>query len=598
MIGDANIRRNMTGLNMASRDTMKSAQVLPCDGLSSLDPALTQIRPESGICIVACITEMLLSGDDTGTVASCIESVCTVVKGLVVALCTSRPGLQVLVAPPLYRHRPFWYQRNLAQISGLFSCVFSNGVPRNLNLLPSFCSQDLMPDGIYLTPVSGLHYMMHLFDQAESVLTCLASSSDVQLGRVQEVCRQHDDRLVFLEQRHGRLDGRFDLKTAIDAEFSDFVMNRNEEDWFTLLGVVRINETDRRKWQQAVRRQVSEIIKLVLSVTKTRLDFSVLHVVNPIGRRTTGQTVLNVRLDSVSSSHRIREIYSGFFTKNAPVKLPSSLKGVSLRNKVTLNTRIRIRILRQMGLNYVEANGSGSSFKVKGYDSRPLLMTSPASGAGGDRPRTFNFIEAVRSLPGVFSDEKLMAIHQLVGAHHPGELQALFVVLRDDDRERIEHLIREKQRDRQRPQASVSFGVVSGVGSGMDTQSSALASLRLPPPPPPPSTPATAVVQPPSSTRTREESDSTREKRRRPSSSDGHDRDSKRSRDSKRNRSKKRRHRRSSSSSEDRHHGSKRSQGSRRGRGSRRRSSSSSSSSGSGSGSGSDSDSGSSSRER
>ena len=221
VIGDANVRRNMTGLNMASRDAMKTSQLISCDDLLSLDQALCAVRPESSVCIISAITNMLLAADDTGTIASSIESVLTSFKTKVVALCSSRPTLQVVVAPPLFRLRPMWYPKSLPQISGLFSTMLSNDVPQNLHLLASFCSQDLLPDGVYLSPVSGLHFVLHLFDQTENILRLVSSNSDSQIYHVRELCCQHDDRIVFLEKRHENLDDRVDFKVAADAEFKD-----------------------------------------------------------------------------------------------------------------------------------------------------------------------------------------------------------------------------------------------------------------------------------------------------------------------------------------------------------------------------------------
>ena len=129
IIGDANVTRNMTGLNVASRETMKNSQLLACDTLASLEGCLSQIRPESSVCIIAAITEMLICADSTGTVSSSIESVLSAFKAKISLVCSTRPSLQVVVSPPLYRNRPFWYQKNLPQISGLFSSVLSNGVP-------------------------------------------------------------------------------------------------------------------------------------------------------------------------------------------------------------------------------------------------------------------------------------------------------------------------------------------------------------------------------------------------------------------------------------------------------------------------------------
>ena len=564
IVGDANVRRNMTGLNIASREVMKTAQVVACDSLSTLDSALIEVRKESSVCIIACLTGMLLTGDDTGTVSSSVESVLIAFKSKIDAFIAARPTVQVAVAPHLYRHQPFWYQRSLPQITGLFSVVLSNDVHPNLSLLASFSSQDLLPDGIYLTPVSGLHYVLHLFDCTETALRLKASPPDAQAFTVQEVGRQHDDRLVFLEQRHARLDARFDFKFAADAEFRDWMTNRSDEDWCTVTGAARLSpDLLPREWQRAVKKQMTELFKLVLTVTKNNVRFTVLYVVNPIRNRTTGQTVLNVRLDSAETARRLREIYSGFFGASAPVKLPASLKGISVWNKVTLQTRIRLEIMRQLGRIYQESNGPGSSFKVKGYDPRPLLITTPSSRAGGARQRTFNFIDAVRNLPATFSEEGLIKIYKVIGEHHQGELQSMFVVLRDDDRAHVEHLVRESRKSRPgssfRPNpATTSPGVISGhfsgSGSGMEVSDHRLALLKLPPPPPPPlpsvdspSTESPAVRSGDVRPRDRDSGSSHHDdRRRRRSSSTDRERSSKRHRSKKRHRSSSGERRRSS----------------------------------------------------
>ena len=61
IIGDGNVRRNMTGLNVASRESMKSAQIIDYVGNTSIDVALQEVRPESTACIVAAITDLILS---------------------------------------------------------------------------------------------------------------------------------------------------------------------------------------------------------------------------------------------------------------------------------------------------------------------------------------------------------------------------------------------------------------------------------------------------------------------------------------------------------------------------------------------------------
>ena len=506
IIGDGNVRRNMTSLNIASRASMKSAQVIACSNLDSIDAALAEVRPESSVCVFAAVTELIIMAEDCGTVAATVDTALLAFKSKIEAFCKVKPDLHVVVSPPLYRHQPFWYQRHLPQIADFFSGILSDAKPENLHMMPSFNTQELNPDGVHLNPVSGLHFVLHLFDQAELIMQNLVSTPNAQLVRVQEACRRQDDRLTFIEQRHARLDRRADLRAASDAEFRDWVTNRNEEDWLTIQGAPRLSQKGRSEWQVAAKKQVTDIIKLVFNIHKVHLSFKVLYVKNPIPFRTTGQTILNVRMNSVEASERVRETYSGFFRKNSPIKLPGSLKGVSIHNKVTLDTRIRISILHALGSVYTETNPR-SRYKVRGFESRPLLMTIPAPDDTTSRVRVYNFIEAACNLNGGLSDESLMKIHQKIGTHHDGQLQTLFVILDDDQRERIESLLKERNargrekdhRDRSGGRkgprggegAVSTSGTVSGFGSGMEVSS----LLALPPPPPPLEAPGDSRVK-------------------------------------------------------------------------------------------------------
>ena len=392
---------------------------------------------------------------------------------------------QVFLAPPLYRSRPAWYQQNLTQVATRFSSIFSTEIPANLSLLPSFSSQDLLPDGVFLSPVSGLHYMLHIFDQTDTLLSSRELSGTAQFSQVKEAVRHHEDRMVFLESRSEQLQKRFSRKIAVDSEFDDWVTNRSEEDWLVVRGLPRLAKMTDREWQDAARRQVAEMIRLILKVNKVRdLEFTVLYVGNPLKHQKSGPTLYNVRLDSVYSSQRIRTIFSGFFRHGRPVDKPSSLKFVEVRNKVTLETKIRISILRQLGSIWKEAN-PGSDFKVKGFEPGPVLVTFPARGSS-DRPRTYNFVQAATTLNASFADEHLVRIFQNVKNHHQGNLRSLFLVIDDDDRERCLQLVQADQAKRQRGPSSsavTTSGFVSGSGAGMDVEA-LRASIRSPPPPP------------------------------------------------------------------------------------------------------------------
>ena len=95
VIGDMNIRRNMTELNIASRESMKNAQVIDCVSLVAFDEALSNIRKESSVLIVAAVTEFIMSIGDCGTVASTIDPVLSELTNKLCGFCLLRPNLQV-----------------------------------------------------------------------------------------------------------------------------------------------------------------------------------------------------------------------------------------------------------------------------------------------------------------------------------------------------------------------------------------------------------------------------------------------------------------------------------------------------------------------
>ena len=438
-----------------------------------------------------------------------------------------------------------------------FSAVLSSDAPPNLMLLPSFSSQDLCPDGVFLTPVAGLHYVLQLFDQTDKILQSATSGTDQQLVTVKESVRQYSDRVAYLENRHSGLQRQVDLKSAQDAEFSDWMVNRSEEDWLVVTGLPRLNNSN--DWQDNARRQVADIIKLVLHANRTNLNFKVLYVSNPHRFQPNRPPTYNVRMDSVHSSSCIRDLFSGFFRHNRPVSRPPPLKGVSIRNKITPDTKIRISILHQFGRVFTESN-NGSFYKVCGFVSRPTLITIPPKNST-TRQRTYTFMQAVTLLPATFSDEHLTQIFQVVSNQQPGKLQSLFVVLNDDDRDRCLELVRLKRASAQ-PQAShqppaqpvssasVHFGSFGGGGAGMDLQgTSVVEALCSPPPPPPPEPSAHPSADPSLSDQDSGDQGSRHHSPAPKDKSKGKDKDRDRSRSKKSSRGTRRRRRSSSSSS-------------------------------------------------
>ena len=95
IIGDANVRRNMTGLNVASREAMKTAQIVDCIHPSTFHTALQEVKPEATVLIVATLIEFIISNGFSGTIMSSIDPVLASFVTEICGYCAFRPSLQV-----------------------------------------------------------------------------------------------------------------------------------------------------------------------------------------------------------------------------------------------------------------------------------------------------------------------------------------------------------------------------------------------------------------------------------------------------------------------------------------------------------------------
>lgn len=95
IIGDSNVRRNMTGLNVASRESMKKAQVIDFNGVTPLSDALNVVKKETNVCIVAALTDSLVANGDCGTIFASIDPVLTDICHQLSSFCVAHPTMQV-----------------------------------------------------------------------------------------------------------------------------------------------------------------------------------------------------------------------------------------------------------------------------------------------------------------------------------------------------------------------------------------------------------------------------------------------------------------------------------------------------------------------
>ena len=177
VIGDSNVRRNMTSLNRCASPLMEGCQVISCKKVSNLADSLRSIRSSSDTCIVSCITNFLTdvsARSSSHRIESRIEPVLEEFRTALSEYCQSNPDMLVMVCPPMYRELPEWYHDNLSEIVLLFSKMLAPIRSRSFHLLPSFSGVDLEDDGVHLT--AGLKFVVHLFDASLDVVKSLTSS--------------------------------------------------------------------------------------------------------------------------------------------------------------------------------------------------------------------------------------------------------------------------------------------------------------------------------------------------------------------------------------------------------------------------------------
>ena len=462
VIGDSNVGRHLNKINCRSNPLMKSAQLLPCGHIEVLAEALGQLRAESNVCVLSCITNFFTSLKDASLspVSHRVEPILTEFCGVVFKACEELPDVSFLVSPPMYRTHPTWYRDGLAEIMTMFSSSLGKDRPPNLHLLPSFPTPSFESDGVHLTAYSGLEFVLHLFDSSQELLDDQALSSDEVTHKTRESNRTLEDRMMVIEQDHRRLVRSFESKTASDAELHDWRMNERWEDFFVIKGLALLPSTglSTKEWQERAIRDVQQVLSVVLG-----REGQVVFVQNATNKLRDTTATYHVQMASVSASKEIRDRFSGYF-KNGKKSLPPSLSKISIRNRVTQETHIRYSIFHLFGQRYTKAN-QGSSYKVIGYLPRPVLKIFPSATATDRRIQTYTFMEAIRVLPTNFSEPELEDLIERIPPKFIGKLRSLFVVLPDD-----------LARLRKKAQGRSASGATGATGASGATPSGASAS--------------------------------------------------------------------------------------------------------------------------
>ena len=179
IVGDSNVRNHMNQNNMRDRPLMSGAQVLQCGRLSLLSASLKSVRAESNVCVLSCVTNFLTStSSGSSSVSLRVEPTIFSFLTKLSEFAGSRPTVQFLICPLMYRLTPIWYREALPEVLQKFSDLLKNRPP-NCQMMPSFPTPSYEADGVHLTAYSGYEFVLHMFDSLATVLDRLEMPFEV-----------------------------------------------------------------------------------------------------------------------------------------------------------------------------------------------------------------------------------------------------------------------------------------------------------------------------------------------------------------------------------------------------------------------------------
>ena len=308
ILGDSNVIRNMTPFNCRDRPLMKNSQNIQVGRLDLLAESLRQVRVESNVVLLSCITNFLTSSSSDGSVSQRVEHLLAQFIDLVDKFATEKPECLLFISPPMYRMFPIWYRDGMPEVMKCFSAAMIRKAS-NVKLLPSFSTPNYEADGVHLTAYSGLEFVVHLFDSSLSMIEALAAQPEEVLTQNCEASRVLEDRMMALEQDHRRLNNFVESKTAEDAELAEMHENILFEDHFMIQGLRRLPKLSPKEWQERAQADVQRVLKIVFP---DRV-FKIIFIKNASGPNKDSPARYQVKMDSVATSKEIRDRFGKFF---------------------------------------------------------------------------------------------------------------------------------------------------------------------------------------------------------------------------------------------------------------------------------------------
>ena len=249
--------------------------------------------------------------------------------------------------------------------------------------------------------------------------------AEVKVSTGSEATRALEDRVMALEQDHRRLNKSYEFSTAVAAEREDFQENVRNEAYFMVVGLPAIKDLRGRDWMTKAMSDVQTMIRTLLG---KELKIVVVH--NATARSPGAEVRYSVQMELASSSQEIRSKFGSFFIGGQD-RRPEALRSISISNRVTPGTQVRIMILKLLAKRYQSSN-EGAKARVIGYEARPMIKLTPPETARDKRVKNFTYIEAIQKLPTNFTSSELRPIITKARVHFKGKLRSTFVVLDDD----------------------------------------------------------------------------------------------------------------------------------------------------------------------
>ena len=269
--------------------------------------------------------------------------------------------------------------------------------------------------------------MLHLFDSARSTIESASSNLETKSIKSLEANRVLEDRMMALEQDHRRLNKFVEWRTAIDSELSDFHENIRFENWFVIYGLPKLDsKMDKKEWQTKAKADVNGALKILMG-----REYNIIVVQNITSPAKDAVCRYQVLLPSVTESKEIRDKFGAFFVGGKGESRPEALKPISIQNRMTPGTQLRISLLKLLAKRYLASNPGGKAIVIS-YDSRPLIKIEPPEGASDRRMKTYHYIDAIKNLPTNFTQAELKPILEKVNSKLKGSLKPVFVVVSDD----------------------------------------------------------------------------------------------------------------------------------------------------------------------